>query len=634
MQRSLLSVSGVLLLGLIVLLLNAVSETVLSRFYFDLTEEGLYTLSEGSRNIVDGLKTPMTVRAYISKTDATKFPAIKLYGDRVLSLLREYQRESAGKIRLEVYDPRPDTDEESWAQKYGLTPLTLPTGEKVFFGLAAVNARGEEEVIPVFSLGRQEFLEYDITKAIYSLSVETKPAIGIISSLKLAGSGRQQQMFGQRMPNDDPWVVYNQISQFAEARMLGSEVEIIDPAIKSLYVIHPKALGPKTLYAIDQFVMRGGNLFVAVDPYCNADQPDPAMAQDPSAAMSLDRSSSLKELLPAWGIELVEKKVVGDINLSTKVNTGRGGEPEDFLLWLTVDGQTDNGTDTINRSDILTSQLNQMLFPWAGALKSTNVEGVTVQPLFQTTRDAMLFDESDYRFGGGNPSGVMNKYVRGTEPLMLAARVNGKLKSNFKEPPADLKLPEGTTHLAESTGISHVLVVADADFLADQAAVVVQNVLGMKMVTAINDNLSFAGNVTENLLGSNDLISLRSRGQFTRPFTRVQAIEKRAEERWRMEEMTLQAQLNAANQRLSQLQSGGEASGGGEQLFTSALLDEVKSFREQRAQAQQRLREVRRNLRQDKERLGSWLFAMNTFAVPFALIVLVFAGYRRRTKAA
>ena len=344
MHRSLLSISGVLLLGIFVLLLNGLSETVLSRFYLDLTQENLYTLSEGSRNIVDKLQSPIAVRAYISKTDSTKYPAIKLYGDRVVSLLREYERRSRGKIKLEIYDPRPDTDEESWAQKYGITPLAMPSGEKLFFGLAAVNARGEEEVIPVFSLSRQEFLEYDVTKALYSLSLESKPQVGLVSSLKIQGSGQpQMQMMGQRMPNSEPWVLYNQMSQFAEMKTLGPGFDTIDPAIKALFVIHPKGLAPQSLYAIDQFVMRGGNLFVAIDPFANADQPDPMSGMDPSAAMMMDRSSNLKELLPGWGIELVEGKVVGDPALSTKVNTGRGGEPEDFLFWMTLDGRVDRG---------------------------------------------------------------------------------------------------------------------------------------------------------------------------------------------------------------------------------------------------------------------------------------------------
>jgi len=631
MQRSILSYSSILVLGLILLLVNAVSGPLLGRFYFDLTEDGLYSLSQGTKNILGSLRTPVTIRAYISKTDTTKYPALKLYGDRVLSLLREYQRRSGGKINLEIYDPRPDSDEESWAQKYGIQPLAMPGGESVYFGLAAVNGRGDEEVIPVFSLSRQEFLEYDVTKALYSLNLETKPQIGIISSLKLEGDIQPQQMFSQQAA-PEPWVVVNQMSQFAEVKFLKEDVPSIDANIHTLMVIHPKNISEGTLYAIDQFVMRGGNLFVAIDPYCNEDQP-PGGAQDPTAAMSYDRSSNLKGLLSKWGVELAEHRVVGDINLSTKVSTSRDAAPDDFVLWITLDGSVQDGASNINRDDMLTSQLNNVLLPWPGALTHTAVEGVTFTPLLQSTKDAMLFDEQDYRFGGGNPDALIRKYVRGKEPQVFAARITGKLKSNFTARPASAAVPQGASpesHLNESTGQSNIVVAADVDFLTDHASVITQSFLGHKMITALNDNLAFAGNITENLLGSSDLISLRSRGQFVRPFTKVRDIEKRAEEKWRMEETTLQATLNAANQRLSQIQSGTGDSQKGEKLLNNAVLEEIKKIRDQRAQAQQRLREVRRNLRQDKERLGQWLFVLNTFAVPLCLIAFVIFRYQRR----
>jgi len=563
----------------------------------------------------------------MSKTDATKFPALKLYGDRVLSLLREYERSSRGKISVEAIDPRPDSDEESWAQKYGIQPLAMPTGESLYFGMAAVNARGNEEVIPVFSLSRQEFLEYDITKAIYSLNLETKPLVGIISSLKVEGeTPPQTSMFAPSEP--EPWIVVSQMSQFAQVTFIKPEEKTIDAGVKTLFVIHPKKLSPEMLYAIDQFVMRGGNLFVAIDPYCGADQPEGS--QDPTAAMTYDHSSELSQLLDKWGVEMLPKKVVGDGSLSTKVNVNRQGVPQDFLLWLTLDKSNENAANTINKDDILTGQLNNVLLTWSGALKKKEVEGIRFQPLLQSTKDAQLFDENDYRFGGGSPEALQSKYVPSGEVQILAARVDGKFKSNFPEPPKGTE-PNALNqqHLTESKGESHVIVVADVDFLTDRISTVAQNFLGQKVVTAINDNLAFAGNITENLLGSSDLISLRSRGEFSRPFSRVRAIEKKAEDKWRMEEMTLQAGLTGANQRLNQLQAGTDQKNG-EQVLSAALMEEVKKIREQRADAQKRLREVRRNLRQDKESLGQWLFILNTFAVPLLLIVGFPLWFRRR----
>ncbi len=633
MQRSILSAAGVVVLGFVLLLVNSIAGNLFGRFYVDLTEDKLYTLSSGSRNILAALQSPVTLRLYLSKTEGAKYPAIKLYGDRVTELLREYERKSNGKISLEIYDPRPDSEEETWAGKYGITPLAMPSGDQLFFGLSAVNARGDEETIPVFNLNRQEFLEYDLTRLLFSLSREHKPMIGVISSLPLKGQPPRPQMIPGQTPDSDPWVLLSQIQNFGEVRTFEGPLAEIPNEVKLLLLIHPKGLEPQTIYAIDQFVMRGGSLFVAVDPYCNADQP-PTDAQNPMAGMFYDRSSSLKELLPGWGVELAEKKVVGDMALATKVLTGNGGMPEDFLLWLTMTSEPKGTVIPINRSNVLTSQLDTLMFPWAGSLTVKPVEGVTSETLFQTSAAAKLFDKEDYQFGGGSPAELLNRYTPGKSSLIVGLKLGGKLKSNFKERPKfdgdSANLP---AHLSEAANGAHVVVVADVDFLTDAASAEVQNFLGTKVVSLRNDNLVFAGNLVENLLGSNDLISLRSRGQFTRPFTRVLEIEQHAQQSWKMEEVTLMARLNAANERLTELQSAANRSedGKGEQVFTKALLDELKKFRDERAEAQERLREVRRNLRQDKERLGSSLFAINTFLVPLLLIVGGILWYARQS---
>ncbi len=246
MQKSVLSVTGITILGAILLLVNAISNSLFSRFYFDLTEERLYSLSQGSRNIISTLEEPVTLRFYFSKTDGSRYPAIKLYGQRILDLLREYDRLGGEMIELEVYDPRPDSEEEEWAQKYGLSPLALPTGEKLFFGLAAINAFGEEQSIPVFNLQRQQFLEYDITKLIHSLRSTEQPKVGIISSLDLEGKPPTPMPPGMQPRPAQPWILVNQIEKFADVEFLGTEVAAIPEDIDVLMVIFPQNLKEST----------------------------------------------------------------------------------------------------------------------------------------------------------------------------------------------------------------------------------------------------------------------------------------------------------------------------------------------------------------------------------------------------
>jgi ABC-type uncharacterized transport system involved in gliding motility auxiliary subunit len=622
-RKSFLSISGIVFLGVILLLLNGISDRVFSRFYIDLTEEKLYSLSEGTERILKSLEEPIILRYYFSKTDGARYPAIKLYATRVLDLLKQYERTSKGKLKLEVYDPRPDTEEEEWAQKYGLTPLSLATGDTLFFGLAGINSAGSEDVIPLFDLRREQFLEYDITKLVYSLKVAKQPVVGIVSSLDIEGAPQQSPMPGRPPMPGTPWILVNQLSKFSQVRFLKNDTDNIPADVDVLMVIHPKNFPEQTRYAIDQFVVNGGKLFVAIDPYCGTDQPksDP---NNPMAAMMADRSSNLPKLLSTWGVSLKEKKLVADVNLATKVSTGPGALPQSFVLWLTLNSQGDLRKEVINRDSISTSQLENVMLAWVGALQLTGVKGIAMEPLFRSTTESVLFNDSDVRFGGGNPEELLKKYIRGSESHVLGVKLVGKFKSSFDKKPGSEEVEPTMSveggHVSEGTNETSVVVVADVDFLADQYSARSQRFLGAQLITLLNDNLVFAANVVENLTGSNDLISLRSRGRFTRPFTKVQELEAKAQERYKLEEMRLQAKLNQANQRLSQLQNagGGEE---GKKVFNKALLDEIKIFREERKNAQKDLRNVRRRLREDIERLGTLLFLSNTFLVPLLLII-------------
>ncbi len=654
MRRSVFSISGILLLLGILVLANSLSQALFGRFFFDLTKERLYSLSDGSRNIIASIQTPITLKFYFSKNESANYPALAVYGSRVRDLLREYQRVSKGKVKLEIADPMPDSEEEEWAQKYGLTPIPTRTGEQLFFGAVGVSAEGKEEAIPLFNLGREELLEYDLTKLIYNLNQSKKPVIGIISSLKVEGStppGMPPGMPPGVTTGSEPWFFIDQLNQVADVKHLELDTAEIPSDVSVLLLIHPRGISELTTYAIDQFVMRGGRLFAFVDPWCQMDEPT-SNPEDPMQAMHADRSSDLNRLFSSWGVELQPKKVIGDPKIATKVNTGRGNAYQNFILWLSLTGANMDSEDSV------TAQLENVVLLWPGALEIKKVDGITVTPLLKTSESAHLFQEKDYQSGVGDPESILKSYNPDHREYILAARITGKLKSAFpngkpaakKEDSATEEGEEskgvdevaetpinGAAHLPQSKDISNVVVVADADFLADRFSVAAQNVFGAKMYSLLNDNSVFVQNVTENLAGSNDLISIRSRGQFSRPFTKVQEIEQSAEERWRNEEELLQMRLQQANQRLTELQSSGPGSGaevgGGNAVFDEAILSEIRKFREERKEAQSRLREVRRNLRADKERLGDVLFMLNTFLVPAILIVVsVYAAYHSKRK--
>lgn len=634
MKKSIVSTSSIGILACIFLLINSLSNSLLSRFSVDLTEERLYSVSEGTKKILSSISEPIVIRYYYSRLDSMRNAGLQLYATRVRDLLREYARKSAGMITLEEYDPQPDSEEEEWAVKYGLKALGLPTGEKLYFGMVATSASGEEKNIPIFNINRQETLEYDITKSLYSISRGKMPKAGIISVLELQGRPQQRGPNGMPMgPGQAPWVFVNQLQSVADIEFLGVSVDAIPDDIDVLLVIHPKNLAENTRYAIDQYLMNGGSMFLAIDPYCASDTAG-INPNNPMAIIQADRSSNLESLTKNWGVSLKGKQVVGDPTLATPVAAARGQEPQNFLVWLSFGGDLEDkkGGKLINSEQVITNQINNLMFAWAGSLALTEVEGIEVTPLIQTTSNAGLFEEQKIRFMAQNPRELMKNFSSSGEQQVLAAMLRGKFKSSFSSKPGEqttATVSEVGGHIPEAVKEATVVIVSDVDFLATTYSAMVQNVMGYSLVTLLNENLPFAVNAVELLAGSDELIALRSKGSFLRPFTKVKEIEARAQKKWRAEEESLQREADDANKRLQQLTS--VRGQGGEAVFSKALLKEMQLLREQRRIAGEKLREVRWQLRKDKESLGNWLFVINTFAVPFLLILgALYCVWRKR----
>ncbi len=635
MNRSALTGSSIALLLFVFVVINGISNNLFSRYYADFTEEGLYTLSDGSKNILAKLDLPVTLKLYYSKTEGDKFPLIKIYGARIADLLKEYARQSSGKVNVEVFDPRPDTEDEEWADKYGVTPMDLPSGEKVYMGLVGLSGDGIEDIIPAFNLQRQEFLEYDVTKLLYTLNTQTKPSIGVMSPLSISGSKPAPNPM-QPQAATKPWIFLSQLEKLTEVKNVPFDVTEIPADITNLMLIHPRGLSEATRYALDQYVMRGGNLFIAEDPLCMADSP-PQDPSNPMAALMADKSSNINELTSAWGVTMDGKKVVTDAKLSTPVAIQQGGQPENFIAWLSLTPKSYANLEIINQSDVITSSLENIMFAWAGVLLVNDVPGITKQELFKTSLDSMVFEEKDIKFTSEDPRALLKKFKPENKTNILGVKLSGEFPSSFKEAPAGSTLT--TPFKAKSEKPATVIILSDADFMADQYSAMRQSFFGTEIVSLINDNQVLVANIAENLSGNNELIQLRSRGRFTRPFDKVQEIEADAQQRFRQEEARFQEEVNETNRRLGELQEGGKGnkSAGMSEMPNSkaavmdkALLDEIQLLREKKKDAQARLRNVRRSLREDKESLGTKLFLLNSFLVPLLLIIFSVLKLRRK----
>ncbi|MDX1431539.1 MAG: Gldg family protein [Gammaproteobacteria bacterium] len=625
MNARLLTGAGLALAVVALFAVNIFTTRVFSSARLDLTENQLFTLSAGTRETLAGLEEPITLRLYLSERIVTRIPAVNSYATRVKGLLEEYSREAGGKIRVHIIDPEPFSPEEDRAVAYGLRGVPVEGGEEtLYFGLVGTSSTDDEEVIPFLTTSREQFLEYDITRMVDQLAHPERTVIGLLSTLPIDGMGPQAALRGVSAP---PWMVMDQISQEFEVERIETDARTIPEQVGVLMLVHPKGLSDELLYAIDQFVLRGGRLLVFVDPHSDADQSGmiPGMPMMPSS-----RDSNLPRLFSSWGIDMDSSKVVGDLQLAAKVRIPRGTRmlTVDYPVWLNIVPQY------MDDEDAVTGDLGNVTLATPGSL--TAVEGAATRfiPLIRTTDAATRYDAQRLLDPTADPEALLRDY-RPEQSYVLAARVTGKVASAFPDgpPPAPqseqgagaegggaakpAEPVERAPHLAESAEDVNLIVVADTDFLQDRFWVQVQDFLGTRIAIPDAANGSFVVNALDNLSGSNALISVRNRGSFTRPFDRVNAMRQAAEVQFREKERELMQRLEQTEQRLLELE---QAKQGDDALILSPeQREELVRFRQEKLAIRKDLREVRRALRQDIEELESWLKFANIGLIPLLI---------------
>lgn len=612
------SFGSILLLAVILVAINYISGLAWLRA--DMTAEKLFTLSQGTHSMLGRLNDKTRLKFYFSKSLANVPFGYKLYGKRIEEFLGEYVAGSRGMVELETLDPQPDTDVEEWAVKYGLAQAGLPTGEKFYLGLVAIVA-DKEEVIPFFTIEREEFLEYDITRAIVQASARAKATVGILSPLPVISASA---MPIPGMQQGDDWLFLKELRKNFEIRKIDTDADEISADISLLMVIHPKDLPESTLYAIDQFVLKGGRAIVMVDPACMAD--NLADQSNPFMAM-MNRSSDVNKLFKAWGVDYNRSKIAADINMATRVNAGPQGVI-DHPLWLSLSGEA------FNRESAVSAKLNTMLMVNAGVLSKASGSDHEFVPLL-TTRDSG--SQVDTHQLLTQPAELIRSLPTTGVRQTLAALVRGTFSSAYSEPPAKPALDGESEdakkqreaeqevlrqrHVAKAEKPGSVLVIADADLLQNDYCVRAINFFGNTLLQPLNDNLAFISNCVDLLAGSEDLIAVRSRGKFARSFTRVEEIEREAQKRWQEEEKGLTAKLEGIQQRINQLQS--QKKDGERLILSAAQREEIELARNEQSDTMRRRREIRKLLRQDIESLGARVTFINLLLMP---LLVAFVG--------
>lgn len=661
-QKSLFSSFGLAVIA-VSLLIGVLLISFLPSLRIDLTEDNLYTLSDGTRNIVSNLQQPIELMFFYSDSAIEDVPQIRSYGNRVQELLQEIVIASNGNLRLSVIDPEPFSEEEDLATQYGIRAVPVTQGgEGVYFGLVvAQDAEAEipfqmriSETMPLVRPDQEEFLEYEFMKLITQVDNPDRSIIGLVTDLDidggfdpLSGQGTQQ------------WMIMDLVRQLYEVQRVDITGETIDEEIDILMVVHPQSLSEQMLYAIDQFVMRGGSTLLFLDP--NADS---MVSRSPQGNLiPAGMSSELPGLLEAWGIEFDNSKVLADNELALRVMMGQGQRPVPHLGMLGVQ------RNFLTQGDIITNRLETINFSSTGAIAEAEGSNTDFEPLIVSSVDAMLMDRT-FIESVTDPSVLFDEFESVEQSFVIAARISGIIESAFPDgrPIAEEESEEATIgveegdattevevtednsadeviaieddmeieeepfpeHIASSNGVVSIVAFADTDVLSDRMWVQVTQFLGQRIPQPFANNGDIVINALENLSGGADLSSIRSRGRYSRPFTRVLDLQRQADDRLREEESELLDSLAATEAELAQLNQDEDGNPIGE--LTPEIQAEIDRFNAEMVETRRRLRDVRFQLTEDIERLGTNLKAANTALIPILLTIFVLIAHLLRVQ--
>jgi ABC-type uncharacterized transport system involved in gliding motility auxiliary subunit len=636
-SRRTAAVVALLAVAVLFVAVNLIADRLLRSARLDLTKQRLFTLSDGSRKTLARIDEPITLRLYYSPRLGDDVPSYGIFAQRVRDTLEEYTALAKGKIKLEILNPEPFSPVEDRAVAFGLQGVPIDQGgEQVYFGLAATNSTDDQQTIPFFQPDRERFLEYDLTKLIHSLAVPKKTVVGMVTALPLEGDF-MAAMQGRPL---EPYTIVEQLRQLYELRTLSTEFDKVADDVDVLMIAHPQNLSEKTLYAIDQFVMRGGKALVFVDPYSET-QAAHANRMSPGGP----GGSDLDKLFAAWGVDMAKGKVAGDRRFARRVNAGTSARAQAiaYVAWLALK------EENLNHDDPITGDLTQINLATAGILTPREGAKTKFEPLITTSTDAEEIPVEKVQ-GMPDVAGLINDFKPENKKLTLAARITGPADTAFpdgppaapkddKDPdkkPGDGKDPEPAPQLKTAAEPINVVVVADTDILDDRFWVQVQDFFGQRVAIPSAGNGDFVANAIDVLSGGNDLLGLRTRGTSARPFDVVQEIQRVADDKYQARAKQLEQELKDTQAKIKEAQ--GKDSAQPAVTLTAEQSQTIDNFRAQMLQIRQQLRQVQLNLRQDIDRLKRRLEFFDIGSIPLlvglAAIVLGIVRLQRRKRRA
>ena len=600
----------------------------------DLTADRTFTLSPGSKRIVTKLDDPVTLEFFVSRSDVKLRPYLESYSRRVETLLREYVAASGGKVKLIITDPRPDTKEEQRAQRHGIAAMRAAQGS-AYLGLTAQQAE-TVKALPMLDPSRERFLEFDLSKLIASASRLDRPKLAFISSLPISN---QIPQGGEQQPSAADFLLA-ELGQTYEVITLNTTANELPKDVAVVALVHAHHIDEQLAYAIDQFLLKGGPVFAAVDPLSRIQKFSQGNMPFMMAPMALTAASD-PALLRAWGVNVDLDAVTGDAASSVSIRSSRGDAVQYQPAFAA-------GNAAFSKDSPLTSDLRELAFMEAGSigLISGAETRLKFEPLVTMSGPGM----GAVDVGSAN-AGPFEKVAVAFKPdgksRVVVASVFGEFVSAFPkgapapgkpeptppgQPPKPAAKPLPGPHLAKSAKPARLFVVADSDFMMDPFTVRQRQVGGQAAMEPINDNLGFVVSALETLGGSDELVSLRSKGTSLRPFKKVQELERVAQLRYQAKLDEIERRLEEANMKITELskQTGGVTAKG--IVITPEMQREIEKFQTVADQLSEERRVIRRGLSEDVNSLGRRLQVLNLLAGPALALLfgLLYTLARRR----
>ena len=567
--------------------INVITNNILSSARVDFTENKLYSLSNGTMSLLKDLKEPIHIRLFVSSNLVKDVPQLSTYANRVETILQTYSNISNGKITLEIIDPKPFSDAEDRAVGMGINSFNATEmSDALYFGLAATNSTIGQKNIPIFSPERETFLEYDLTSLISDLSQIEKPVVSIIDNLGLNADTRIGKPEQQ---------ILKQMKEMFQVEKIDENSNKLNKNTKVLMIIHPKFLSDETLYMIDQWVLKGGATLIFLDPYAETE------ISRQQGMPPMNPRSNLKKLLDTWGIKFDDKKAVLDSEFGFRISRNINGRDIQVTNypWLNIRGEG------LNKNESSLSNLSTIVMTTAGSFELIDDKSV-LEPIIISSQKSGLGDAQKAGDPKGDPRDLLPNIKSDNQNLTVAGWVKSNLNTSFRD-----KKNKDDNQLLKSSKKSNILLVADVDMLMDR------NWLTQR--GAFANNGDFVLNVMEKMVGGNALSDLRGKSTSWRPFEKIIALEKIAEEKFLIEEQMLAKKLKGMEDKIRNLTQNNDEDS---DVLSPETIKAIDGFKTEMMTTRSQLRNVKFDLRRDVETLKKWIISINV-----AILPIIFAGF-------